>query len=423
MTRRAPSQTSKRRSDSDGPTVVIVGAGIVGLAHAWAAAKRGCKVIVLERDVRARGASVRNFGMVWPIGQPNGLNHSTALASRRLWLEFLRDSQTWHQESGSLHLAYRDDELAVLRDFAKHSRSVGYECELLDATETANRTPAVDSQSLLGALWSPTEVGVNPRQVIHEMPSWLADRFGVEFHFGVAVTHADRWAVSSADGTSWRADRVIIAAGADFRVLFPDLYREAGFTLCKLQMMRTVPQPDNWKLGPMIASGLTLRHYESFSICKSLQELKQRIAEETPELDDFGIHVMAAQNEQGELILGDSHEYGDHVSPYDRRLIDDLILRELREIIDLPTWKIGEHWHGVYAKVPNSVEYFDEVEENLHVAIASGGCGMTMSFGLAEQHWQHWLPSSQTSQTATVDARVPIETELSMDTTTNDARN
>ncbi|MEM8947458.1 MAG: FAD-dependent oxidoreductase, partial [Planctomycetota bacterium] len=128
MTRRASSRSSKRRNDPGRPTVVVVGAGIVGLAHAWAAAKRGCKVTVLERDVRARGASVRNFGMVWPIGQPNGLNHRTALASRLLWLEFLGDSQIWHQESGSLHLAYREDELSVLQDFAKHSQSVGYEC-------------------------------------------------------------------------------------------------------------------------------------------------------------------------------------------------------------------------------------------------------------------------------------------------------
>ncbi len=64
--------------------VLIVGAGIVGLAHALAYAKRGLKVVVFERNLQAVAASIRNFGMVWPIGQAEGNLYNRALKSREI---------------------------------------------------------------------------------------------------------------------------------------------------------------------------------------------------------------------------------------------------------------------------------------------------------------------------------------------------
>ena len=382
------SQVASR--DSSEPRLAVIGSGIAGLAHAWAAAKRNWKVDVFERNPFAKGASIRNFGMVWPIGQPNGPYHRVALNSRSLWLEFLESSGFWKSECGSLHLAYREDELAVLEEFAEISESIGFDCRVLTPAEARERSPAVRTDSVLGALWSPTEVTVDPRQVIHGMPRWLEKTYGVRFHFGTTIDQVRPRNVRASDGSHLQVDRVIVAAGADFRLLYPDMYSSAGFRLCKLQMLRTVPQPGNWKLGPMLASGLTLRHYDSFSICSTLPALRNRIASETPELDDFGIHVMAAQNEAGELVLGDSHEYGQDVPPFDKPLIDDLILRELRRLIDVPDWTICERWNGVYAKAPDCIEYVSEPEAGVFVIIPSGGCGMTMSFGLAEEKWQQW---------------------------------
>src|SRR5262245_5431636 len=94
-----------------------VGGGIVGLAHASPAARRHPAVALFERDPRALGASVRNFGMVWPIGQPDGDLLRLAMRGRARWLELAERAGVWANPCGSLHIAYRDDEQAVLEEF------------------------------------------------------------------------------------------------------------------------------------------------------------------------------------------------------------------------------------------------------------------------------------------------------------------
>lgn len=368
----------------------IIGAGIVGLAHAWEAARLGHSVMVFERSPRAQGASVRNFGMVWPIGQSPGAAYQTALRSRERWLELSRAAGFAARECGSIHLAHRPDEWAVLQEFAARGSELGYDCRLLKPAEIANKTPAANPAGLLGGLWSPTEVCVDPRRALEQIPSWLHEKFGVSFHFNTAIRRVDSPVLEAGDGREWSARRIVVCNGADFETLFPDIYARAGLKRCKLQMLRTVPQPAEWKIGPHLASGLTLRHYKNFEVCESLAALKRRVREETPELDRYGIHVMAAQNELGEVVLGDSHEYDGAIEPFDKAEIDELMLTHLRKLIRIPDWTIAARWHGIYAKHADRTFLEADPQPNVKVMTATGGAGMTLSFGLAEAAWQAW---------------------------------
>ena len=135
--------------------VIVIGGGIVGLAQAWMASRRGLSVLLLDRTDVPVGASVRNFGMVWPIGQPSGQRYETAMRSRDCWLELSAQGVIEAETCGSIHLAHRDDELAVLEEL---SASNQYPTKMLTAAETLRLSPLANPAGLLGGMYSETEL-------------------------------------------------------------------------------------------------------------------------------------------------------------------------------------------------------------------------------------------------------------------------
>jgi FAD dependent oxidoreductase TIGR03364 len=365
----------------------VVGAGVIGLAHAYHLARRGRSVIVFERSPLpqgAVGASVRNFGMLWPIGQPAGEMHRLALRSRGHWLDVLSAADLWHERAGSLHLAYRDDEASVLREFITTASEAGADLQWLGPREVISKSPAVNPEGLIGAMWSPTEICVDPREVIASLPAWLSKRYGVQFAFDCAVTaYHDGRVVTGREEIEAR--RLYCCAGDDLQTLFPAVFRESGLVRCKLQMMRTAPLANDQRIGPMLAAGLTLAHYRSFRECPSLPALERRLAEELPDYVRYGIHVLVSQNGLGELTLGDSHEYGAGISPFDKQEIDELVLRYLKAFLRAPEARIASRWNGVYVKHPEAPYFVARPSEEVTVVTGVGGAGMTLSFGMAEK--------------------------------------
>lgn len=368
----------------NGERAIVIGAGVVGLGHALAAARRGWRVTVLERGPRPLGASVRNFGMLWPVGLTPGPWLETALAGRAMWLDVLRGAGAWAQALGSMFVATTPTELAVMEEFASGSPGPGLDVSMLTREEACEASALLRPEAVLGAMRSGTEVGIQPAEALAALTTLLRDRHGVEFRFRTAAVGVEGTRVRTADGQWHHAERVVVAGGADFETLYPRELAALGLKRCKLQML-SVAAP-KVPVGPLLASGLTLRHYASFERCASIEQLRREIRERDARLDEFGIHVMAAQHAE-RLVLGDSHDYADPDSPFDSGVIDELILGELRRFMRVPDWSITERWHGVYSKKPGEQYVLAEPGPGVWLAQAVGGLGMTLALGAADRAW------------------------------------
>jgi FAD dependent oxidoreductase TIGR03364 len=365
-------------------TAIVIGAGIVGLATARALAIRGYQVTVFERYEKAVGASIRNFGMIWPIGQATGPLYDRAMLSRSIWKQICTEAGIWHNEVGSLHLAYQPDELQVMEEYVALNHTYR-DCELLTPEQALQKSPGINANGLKGALWSGEEMIVESRVAVGQVAAYLQEKFGVRFFWNTAVRQVIYLSVYT--GTQqYEADEIYICSGAEFEILYPELFAGTPITKCKLQMMRLVAQPDNWRIGPSLCGGLSMIHYPGFQTTPSLAGLRKRYETEFADYLKWGIHVMVSQNGSGELTIGDSHEYGLVHDPFDKQFINQMITDYLQTFANFKDWRLLQSWHGIYPKMMNGqTELVVDIEPGVTLINGLGGNGMTLSFGLCEQ--------------------------------------
>ncbi len=252
--------------------VAVVGAGIVGLAHALAAARRGKRVVVLERDARANGASVRNFGFVTVTGQQAGDCWTMARRSRAIWAEVAEAAAIPILQHGMLVTARRPEAAAVIDAFL--ATGMGETCRKLSAAQARKMCPAIRPE-VTAALHSPHELRVESRDALPRLASWLADVHGVAFHWSTAVHAVAAPRIDTSRGLV-EAERVVVCPGDDFLGLFPERIAAYGVTRCQLQMLRVAPEP-GFALGPAVMSDLGLARYLGYAALPEARALQERL--------------------------------------------------------------------------------------------------------------------------------------------------
>ena len=214
-----------RPATNDGAAVVIVGAGIVGLAIAYELSLRGVRSVVLDSRRAGMAATNAAAGVLSPLAEferPGALVRLGLESLRRYpaWVERLRedvpDIDVEYAQNGVLRVAFNDDELAAYRAGLRFRDELGVELLDLDAATVHEIEPRV-SERIIGGVLSPEEAQVS-NQLFALALARAAQKRGARIIEGAPVLRFRRRAgrviaVRTAQG-DFAGDHIVLAAGA-----------------------------------------------------------------------------------------------------------------------------------------------------------------------------------------------------------------
>lgn len=362
--------------------IAIIGAGILGLSHAYAAARRGLRVRVFERSAMPLGASIRNFGQALVGGQPPGVMLDLARASRPLWAEWAERAGFAIRRNGSLLFARSEAEEDLLEAFcAGRAREHGYRAELL-------RGKALDAlydgafSKHRAALHSLDDQQLYSREALPALIDWLRRELKVEFHFSTLVRDIEPGLLRTTAGT-FQAGQILVCSGHDYQTLLAEQLAALKPQVCRLQMLRARPERD-LGLGHALLTGLSCVHYGAFADLPQAQAIHEQIRRETPALERHGIHLLISPTPYGELIIGDSHDYDSDAAPFNAEAVDRLLLDLAEDTLGMRV-EVVERWQGVYgARGPAPFSVL-QVEAGISAVLMHTGVGMSVGPALGER--------------------------------------
>ncbi len=366
--------TATAAPDTD---VLVVGAGIAGLSHAIAAHERGLRVTVIERDTRAVGASVRNFGHACVTAQSGELLELAQVA-RGKWLHYGAAAALSVREAGGLAVARSAAEADVLEELSA-SRETGQVALLTPAQVREHLGDAADP-AIVGGAFLRDDLRVDPREAVGALAAWLAGQ-GVAFLWGTAFLGAEDGVVRTTRGTI-RAARTIVCVGHDLDHVFPAVAVAGEVERCGLQMA-LVEAPAGLRIAPAVLTGTSMLRYPGFAETVAADVLREEMAAAHPELIDIGANVMFTQRPDGTLIVGDSHRYEATMDPF----LDEPTTRTLLDAIGRvlgDELRVRQRWQGVYASSPRQPYLVAEPAPGVTAVSITSGVGMTISLGVAQ---------------------------------------
>ena len=362
--------------------VTIIGGGILGTAHALEAVQRGHHVTHLEREVEARGATVRNFGLVWVSGRA-GHELAASLRSRELWEQIgARIPGVGFRPAGSLTLLRTPREVAVAEQVVARDDAGARGFELLEPERARALNPALRGK-FVAALHCSRDAAVESRQALPAIRAHLAASGRYEFLAGTEARSVDGTVVRDDRGGRHESDVVLVCPGAAHGGLTREIAGELPVRRVRLQMMQTDPLGE--PLTTAIADGDSFRYYPAFA-GDALDALRDN---EPQDLVAAGgrMQLLCVQRLNGGLTIGDTHEYDE---PFTFDVDDapyDYLAALVEEFLGRPLPPVRRRWAGVYSQCTDSNELVCRTAagDGVWVITGPGGRGMTLGPAIAEQ--------------------------------------
>ena len=363
--------------------LLIIGAGILGLSHAYAAAKRGLKVKVFERTATPLGASVRNFGQALVTGQPPGPMLDLARQSRDIWGQWAQLANLQLKRNGSYLFARTEAEEHLLEAFcAGRAEEYGYRVNLLQGA-AMNDLYGGQFRHHRAALHGLDDQQLYSREALPALINYLCRELKVEFHFSTLVRDIEPGQLHSTAG-SFRGEQIIVCSGHDYQTLLAEQIAELNPQICHLQMLRARPKVD-LNLQHALLTGLSCVHYGAFADLPEAAPVQAQILRDVPHLHENGIHLLISPTPYGELIIGDSHHYGSDPSPFNAEQVDNWMIELAEQTLGCQI-QVVERWQGVYGSRGPGPFSFLRAADGVRVALMHTGVGMSVGPAMAERN-------------------------------------
>lgn len=340
--------------------IIVVGAGIAGAATAYYLAISGQRVLLLDAERPAFGASGRNPGFLWLQTKQPGDQMALALQGRAFAGGLESEVGAFgFRASGGL-IVYRDERLAPVADaFVADRRRAGLEVEHVDRKRLLE----------LCKQFGPTVIGgiYNPLDAYQDTPR-LVDRFvarakglGAELRAPARVTalrmESGRCTgVTLADGPVIGAEHVVLASGPSARDLLWPIGLAPAWTTYRFEAAETAPAP--FQIEPVVCGQALFRFFTPPGI-------EKRHIEEIllpPPGDDaasLGFTEQIAQSGDGRLKFGCAYATGaveDHATVRGQALAMSILPETIPALADLP---LTRSWAGIVSAPADGLPIID----------------------------------------------------------------
>src|SRR5438067_8169656 len=205
---------------------IVIGGGITGTSVAYHLAQAGWRdTVLLEKAELTSGSTCHAAGLVTQFNPS-----PTMMRFRRYSIELYRRLGIF-ETVGSLRFASSREQLLEQQRGVSRARAIGLDVEVVSPEQAAQLMPAISTDSLLGAVWVPTDGALDPLTATFALAK-AAQELGVTVLTDTRVTGiglSGRGAVQAVQRDRGRieAEVVVIACG----IWAPQVAAMAGATI------------------------------------------------------------------------------------------------------------------------------------------------------------------------------------------------